>query len=81
MPWPVLFFVVGLVFSIGFWFGHRFGFQEGCHARGHEGERSLTDRELMHLECISVESLQRDIRVPAPVMTLSRPVRSRAKSA
>jgi hypothetical protein len=81
MPWPVLFFVIGLVFSIGFWLGHRFGFQEGCHAHDLAGEQMLSDRELIHLESLSVEALHRDARVRSPGMTLSRPLRSRAKSA
>lgn len=81
MPWPVLFFIVGLVFSIGFWLGHRFGFQEGRHARDLEGKRMLSDRQLVYVESLSAEELQRDARVPARGMTLSTPLRSRAKSA
>jgi len=81
MPWPVLFFFVGLVFSFAFWLGHRFGFQEGRYASNLMRRRSLSDRDLMHVESIPADWIQRDVRVPAPGMTLSSPVRSRAKSA
>lgn len=81
MPWPVLFFAVGLVFSIAFWLGHRFGFQEGQHVRDFENARMLSDRELMELESVPAGWIQRDARGPVPGMTLSSPVRSRAKSA
>jgi hypothetical protein len=81
MPWPVSFFVAGLVFAFGFWLGQRFALQEVRQAQAADAGRSLSDRELMHLESIAVESLQLAGSAPAAGLTLSSPARSRAKSA